>query len=112
MTRKKLIAIMPIYPPRNKATKKRQILDYKIFEFNKYVELEKSKEKITAKAESVKVAMLNLIKARLSLTKSYKIDDENEASTQVIEKLDSEMKKWKLFTFNEIKEFCVKRKNE
>ena len=103
---------MPIYPPRNTATKKSQILDYKIFEFLKCIELEQSKEKIDKKAEQVRVALLNLIKARLSLTKSYKADDKNKASTQLQEKLNADMKNWKSFTFDEIKEFCVKRESD
>ncbi len=103
---------MPIYPPRNTATKKSQILDYKIFEFLKSIELEKSKERIDKKAELVRVAMLNLIKARLSLTKSYKEDDKNKKTTELKEKLNTDMKNWKSFTFDEIKEFCIKREKD
>jgi hypothetical protein len=103
---------MPIYPPRNTATKKSQILDYKIFEFLKSIELEKSKERIDKKAELVRVAMLNLIKARLSLTKSYKEDDKNKKTTELKEKLNTDMKNWKSFTFDEIKELCIKREKD
>lgn len=103
---------MPTYPPRNTATKKKQILDYKIFEFLKSIELKISKEKVEKKAELVRVAMLNLIKARLSLTKSYKADDKNKESTKLKEKLNTDMENWKSFTFDEIKEFCIKREKE
>lgn len=103
---------MPIYPPRNTATKKSQILDYKVFEFLKCIELEQSKEKIDKKAELVRIAMLKLIKARLALAKSYKADEKNKASFQLQEKLSTDMLNWKSFTLNEIKEFCVKRKSD
>jgi hypothetical protein len=99
---------MPIYPPRNTATKKKQILDYKIFEFLKCVELNESIEKLEKKAEEVRGAMLKLIKARLVLTKSYKSDDNTEANTQLSEKLYFDMKNWDSFTFDEIMIFCVK----
>ncbi len=83
MPNKEQKVIMPIYPPRNNATKKRQILDYKIFELNKYIETEKSNKKINEKVELVRVAMLLLIKARLTVMKSYKSDDVNEKSIQM-----------------------------
>jgi hypothetical protein len=103
---------MPTYPPRNTATKKRQILDYKVFEFLKCIELSQSKEKIDKKAELVKIAMLKLIKAKLALAKSYKADEKNKTSVQLQEKLNADMLKWKSFTFDETKEFCIKQKNE
>lgn len=103
---------MPIYPPRNKATKKKQILDYKVFEFLKCIELEHSKEKIEKKAELVRIAMLNLIKARLALIKPYKAEAKSETSNQLQEKLNTDMKNWNSFAFDEIKEFCVKRGND
>ncbi len=86
-------------------------MDYKIFEFNKHIKLENSKEKIVDKAELVRVAMLNLIKAKLSVKKSYIADDENEQSIQGIEKMNNKMKKWKGFSFDDIKGFCIKREN-
>jgi len=87
-------------------------LDYKIFKFLKSIELKISKEKVEKKAELVRVAMLNLIKARLSLTKSYKADDKNKEATKLKEKLNADMENWKSFTFDEIKEFCIKREKE
>lgn len=103
---------MPIYPPRNTAIRKKQILDYKIFEFLKCNELEKSKKKIEQKAELVRVAMLNHIKARLALIKPYKADDRNESDNRLQEKLKTDMRNWNSFTFNEIKQFCIKQGND
>ncbi len=101
---------MPIYPPRNTATKKKQILNYKIFEFLSLVELESNAEKLNKKAEEVRIAMLNLTKAKISLTKVYKKDDENEASIQLREKLGVAKTNWESYTFEEIKDFCEKNR--
>jgi hypothetical protein len=111
LKRKSSYTKMPIYPPRNTATKKSQILDYKIFEFLRSIKPEQSKEKIHKKAEQVRIAMLNLIKVRLSLTKSYKADSKSKTFIQLQEKLNSEMENWKSFTFDEIKKFCLKNED-
>lgn len=100
---------MPIYPPRNTATKKNQILEYKIFEFVSLLELNTTVEKINKKAEEVRIAMLNLIKVRFALNKAYKADDENETSIQLREKLSIDKTKWESMTLGEIKEYCEKK---
>jgi hypothetical protein len=56
--------------------------------------------------------MLDIIKARLSLTKSYKEVDKNKKTTELKEKLNTDMKNWKSFTFDEIKELCIKREKD
>ncbi|WP_425077919.1 hypothetical protein [Psychroserpens sp. S379A] len=101
---------MPIYPPRNTATKKRQILNYKIFEFLTLNESETTAEKLNNKAEEVRIAMLNLIKAKIKLTNVYKKDDENEVSIQLWEKLSNDKINWETYTFKEIKDFCDKNR--
>ena len=101
---------MPIYPPRNTATKKKQVLDYKIFELLKGLELDESKQKLERKTELVRVAMLNLIKAKFVLTKSYKAEDQNDSNIQLREKLNVDMENWESLIFDEIKEFCIKHK--
>jgi len=101
---------MPIYPPRNTATKKKQILSYKIFEFLSLIELESTVDKLNIKAEEVRIAMLNLIKAKLTLTKVYKKDDENEAAIQFREKLSIDTTNWKSYTYKEIKDYCEKNR--
>lgn len=101
---------MPIYPPRNTAIKKKQILDYKIFEFLKHSDPNELQNKIEKKAEAVRIAKLNLIKARLFLNKSYKDEGENKAFTLLQEKLNNDLEKWKSFSFKEIKGFCVQQK--
>ena len=101
---------MPIYPPRNTSTKKNQILNYKIFEFISLLEIESTFEKRNKKAEDVRIAMLNLIKARITLTKSYKSDDENESSIQIREKLYDDKTNWESYTYEDIKDYCEKNK--
>jgi hypothetical protein len=101
---------MPIYPPRNTATKKSQILKYKIFEFVSLLELESTVEKRNEKAEDVRIAMLNLIKARITLTKSYKSDDENESTIKKREKLNKDKTNWESYTYEDIKDYCEKNK--
>jgi len=101
---------MPTYPPRNTATKKNQILNYKIFEFVSLLGLESTVEKTNNKAEDVRIAMLNLIKARITLTKTYKQDDENEASIQLREKLNIDKTKWESYTYDDIKDYCEKNR--
>ena len=101
---------MPIYPPRNTAIRKKQILDYKIFEFLKSYDLSQSQINLEKRAESVRVAKLNLIKARLFLNKSYKAEDKNEKLTLLQEKLNNDLEKWKSLSFEEIKEFCLQEK--
>ena len=50
--------------------------------------------------------MLNLIKARFVLKKTYKAEDQN--NIQLREKLNVNKKNWESFTFEEIKKFCIK----
>lgn len=101
---------MPIYPPRNTATKKNQILNYKIFEFLSLLELESTVDKINKKAEEVRIAKLNLIKARIALTKKYKADDDNESSILLREKLNVDKTNWESYTYDDIKDYCEKNR--
>lgn len=101
---------MPIYPPRNTATKKNQILNYKIFEFLSLLELESTSDKINKKAEEVRIAKLNVIKARIALTKTYKADDNNESSILLREKLNVDKTNWESYTYDDIKDYCEKNR--
>ncbi len=104
---------MPIYPPRNTAAKKRQILECRIFEFLKFIDENSSEEEFLQKAEAVRIAMLNFVKAKIALNKSYKSDDENESIMRLKEKYIINIEKWNSFTLEEIKEFCLNnRKND
>ena len=58
---------MPTYPPRNNPIKKIEILDNRILDFLKCIRMNSSEEKLINKAEKVRIAKLNLIKARLKL---------------------------------------------
>ncbi|WP_299229678.1 hypothetical protein [uncultured Psychroserpens sp.] len=100
--------LMPTYPPRNTATKKNQILNYKIFEFLSLLDVESTEEKKNKKAEEVRIAMLNLIKARITLNKSYKSDDENKNSIQLRKKLSINKTNWESYTYDDIKDYCEK----
>ena len=99
---------MPIYPPRNNPTRKIEILDNKIFDFIKCVRQKKSEEKLKNKADKVRIAKLNLIKARLKLLASYRAEDEKTSKNNLIKKLKQKKLKWELISFEEIKkEFIV-----
>ena len=103
---------MPIYPPRNTATKKKQILDYKIFEFISLLEIESTIDKLNKKAEEVRIAKLNLIKARVALTKTYKADDDNESSILMREKLNVDKANWESCKYDYIKDYCEKNRKD
>lgn len=94
---------MPIYPPRNNPTKKIEILDNRILDFQKCVKQNCSEEKLSNKAEKVKIAKLNLIKARLKLLQTYREEDINESKTKLIGKLNEEKQMWESITLKEIK---------
>lgn len=94
---------MPIYPPRNNPTRKIEILENRIHDFLKSIRKNCSKEKIANKAEKVKVAKLNLIKARLKLLEDYKAEDSTESKRNLISKLNLENIKWQSISYEEIK---------
>lgn len=94
---------MPIYPPRSKPTKKVEILNNRISDFIKCVRQNSSDEKLLHKAERVRIAKLNLIKARMHLLSKYKEADESKSSTKLIQKLCKEQLTWEAITFEEIK---------
>jgi len=102
---------MPIYPPRNTATRKAGIFEYKMFEFLRCLEDECSAEKLFAKAENVRIAKLNLLKARLATMKSYSAADESEKQLRLKEKINDEVIKWKSMTHAEIEKYCLKNYN-
>jgi len=99
---------MPIYPPRNNPTKKIEILDKRIHDFIKCFQQNNSEEKLTNKAEKVKIAKLNLIKARLNLLSSYREEDIKKTDKSLIKKLNQEKLKWESISFEEIKKELIK----
>lgn len=98
---------MPIYPPRNNPTRKVEILENRIHDFLKCVRQNSSEEKLLNKAEKVKIAKLNLIKARLKLLSSYKEEDINDPDSKLIQKLNREKLKWTSISFEDIKKELV-----
>ena len=76
---------MPTYPPRNNPTRKMEILDRRIHDFFKCVRNESSIEKLKNMAEKVKVAKLNLIKARLKLLQDYKEESRTKPKQELKE---------------------------
>ena len=62
---------MPIYPPRNNSTRKAEIFKKRVFEFQRLHGTDENEEKLADQAEKVRTARLNLLKARLNLSKSY-----------------------------------------
>lgn len=101
---------MPTYPPRNNPTRKVEILENRIHDFLKCVRQNSSEEKLSNKAEKVKIAKLNLIKARLKLLCSYKEEDVKASDTELIEKLNQEKCKWTSMSFEEIKNVLIESK--
>ncbi|MBC8755758.1 hypothetical protein H2O64_13865 [Kordia sp. YSTF-M3] len=99
---------MPSFAPRNSPTKKSQILDYKIFEFLECLKKKCSNEKLVIKAENVKIAKLNLLKARLASTKSFSTEDKTKEQIQLNKKVQTQIIKWESITFSEIEKYCRK----
>ena len=96
---------MPIYPPRNNATKKSQILERRIFEFLQLRDIDKKSEKHIKLAEKVKQAQLNYLKARLSLSKTF--SSENEPDLVLMNKIKKEITEWESFSYKEIIGYCL-----
>jgi hypothetical protein len=97
---------MPIYPPRNTATKKKQILTQRVYEYVICIETNSTIEKLKKKAEKVKIAKLNLLKAYLVTMRNYDSSQENDSTIKLRDKYEKEMKRWESISFNEIDEFC------
>ncbi len=93
---------MPTYPPRNEPIRKVEIFGKRVLELQKCKDTNSSEEKIANKAEKVRTAKLNLIKARLALLKSYKGEDETDSKLKLIEKLTSDLAEWELLPVSEI----------
>jgi len=93
---------MPIYPPRNKAVRKKEIFEYKTFELLEAVQRKYSKEKLLKLSEKVRTAKMNLIKAELTLIKSYKEEGYRMSDVERIENLDYEIMRWSSFDYLEI----------
>lgn len=97
---------MPIYPPRITAEKKKQILNQRVYEYIIGIETNSPVEKLKKKAEKVKIAKLNLLKASLVIMRNYDSSQENDSIKKIREKYEKEMTKWETISFKEIDEFC------
>lgn len=85
---------MPIYPPRNEPTRKVEILERRIHELERFVTGNFSKEKVVNAAEKVRMAQLNLLKARLALIKPFKRADDTKEVERLREKIQRDMIEW------------------
>ena len=85
---------MPIYPSRNEPTRKIEVLEKREMELLKGIRINSSEEKMNDLAEKVREAQLNLIKAKLSLIRPYKSEDE-ERDQKLRQKLEYEARKWR-----------------
>lgn len=83
---------MPIYPPRNEPIRKIEILEKREMELEKCLRTKASDEKTNNKAEKLREAQLNLIKARLALIKPYRLQDNTESNLQL--KINWKEKNW------------------
>ncbi len=97
---------MPSFPPRHLPTKKSEILDYKIFEFLQCLEKKCSNDKILVKADNVKIAKLNLLKARLASTRSFSAADETKEQIEIRKKIQQQITNWESISYAEIETFC------
>lgn len=93
---------MPSYAPRNEPIRKVEILNRKIYELKRCILEGSVEEKIINTAEKVRVAQLNLLKARLNLNKPYKKEDDTEELVILREKIQKNMVKWKEIKVTEI----------
>ncbi len=99
---------MPSYPPRNSAIRKKELLEYKVFEFLRCLESRAAEEKLFSKSEAVKIAMLNYIKSRLKLTNSYAAAEEDNSIIDLRNKLLKDKQEWENMDYNDIKNYCYK----
>ena len=99
---------MPIYPPRNNPTRKEEILSQRVYEFLKYSDMKGEGLGLVNRAEKVRIAKLNLLKARLNLTKSYKSEDEHESDLNIRKKFQNEITEWESITIDGIQNYCEK----
>ena len=95
---------MPIYPPRSQPIRKKEILTKKINEFLKYLKSDCSDEKLLNKAEKVRNAKLNLLKAQINSLSSYREEDDNDLKAGLLTKYLREKLAWEEKTIEEIKE--------
>lgn len=93
---------MPIYPPRNEPIRKIEILEKRELELEKCIRLNASAEKTGNKAEKLREAKLNLIKARMALIKPYRLEDKTENKLRLEEKLEKEKIEWEKKSIEEI----------
>jgi len=93
---------MPIYPPRNEPTRKIEVLEKREMELEKCIRTKASTEKTENKAEKLRTAQLNLIKARLALITSFKEEDNSQNNKQLRNKLEKEFKNWKTKSIQKI----------
>ena len=85
---------MPIYPPRNEPIRKIEILEKRELELEKCIRTNASPEKTGNKADKLREAQLNLIKARLALIKPYRLEDQTDDKMRLKEKLEIERIEW------------------
>lgn len=85
---------MPIYAPRKEPIRKIEVLEKRIMELKKCTRTNASEEMLMNKAEKVRVAQLNLIKARLALLTSYRFEDKTDSKEKVANKLEKEYQEW------------------
>lgn len=86
---------MPIYPPRNEPIRKIEVLEKREMELVKCLRTNSSEEKTNNKAEKVREAQLNLIKAKLALIQPYKVQDKGERTERLRPKLEKQTISWK-----------------
>lgn len=79
-----------------------EILEKRIVELQKEIRINSSRIKIDSKIEKVRLAKLNLIKARLSLLRLFTKEDETELNLNLIRKLKEEYSKWESLATTEI----------
>ena len=85
---------MPKYPPRNEPIRKIQVLEKAVMELLKSIKYNDVFEKQTAKAEKVRSAQLNLIKAKLAILIPFRSEDVSEIVTRNTLKLNNEYLEW------------------
>ena len=93
---------MPKYPPRNEPIRKNQILEKVVMELAKSIRNKDVFGKLKAKAEKVRSAQLNLIKAKLVLLIPYISEDVSEMKMLKTLKLNNEYREWERKSVEEI----------
>ena len=100
---------MPLHVPRSSAVRKQEVLEKREAQLFRVLREAKSKSRVQEAAENVRVAQLNVIKAKLHWESTFQAEDENHKTSQNRRRLEKERGRWKSIEVEEIIQAYRKR---